>query len=209
LTAECRVRWCGYTTGGEVRYWKMPELSHLIQQGEGNSIVFSALRHSLRRKCLEFVNITTDLSKVTNSFDDVTGASFTFGSDKSRALMYSTKSLSEIGSSAYERGFEEVFIDVKEWIGWGENLRFIDEVDPDRLEDLRFGEVSDSNLGHDRDAHRRFDLFDHFGVAHASDSTVAADVKWNALKSHNRDRSGVLSDASLLNIDDVHDHAVT
>jgi hypothetical protein len=171
--------------------------------------VFSALCHLLRGKGLEIVDIAANLSKVTNSFNDIAGPSFTFSSDKSRALMYSTKSLSEIGSSTHEGGFEKVFIDVKKWIRWGQNLRFIDEVDSDRLEDLRFGEVSDSDLRHNRDAYRRFDLFDHFGVAHASDSPVAADVKWNSLKSHNRHRSGVLSDASLLNIDDVHDHAVT
>ena len=48
-------------------------------------------------------------------------------------------------------------------------------------------------------------IFDRVG--HAGHAALGPDVRWNALQRHDRHRSGILSDAGLLGVGDVHDHS--
>ena len=102
---------------------------------------------------------------------------------------------------------ERPLVDVVRLVGRGEHLGLVDVVDAERLEDLRLGEVADAALGHDRDGDRGLDLLDHRRVGHAGDAAVAADVGRDPLERHHGDGAGVLGDAGLLGVDDVHDHA--
>jgi hypothetical protein len=92
-------------------------------------------------------------------------------------------------------------------VGRGEHLGLVDVVDAERLEHLRLGEVADPALGHHRDRDGLLDALDHRRVAHARDTTVAADVGRDALERHHRGRAGVFGDLGLLGRDDVHDDA--
>jgi hypothetical protein len=58
-----------------------------------------------------------------------------------------------------------------------------------------------------RDGDRGHDLFDHARVRHARHAAVRADVGRDALEGHDGDRAGLLGDACLLGVDDVHDDA--
>jgi hypothetical protein len=96
---------------------------------------------------------------------------------------------------------------VVRFVGRGENLGLIDEVDSERLENLGFDEVADAGLGHDRDRDGGLDALDQLGVAHPSHPTVASDVGRHALECHHGACAGVLGDLGLLGGDDVHDDA--
>ena len=92
-------------------------------------------------------------------------------------------------------------------ICWREHFRFVDVVDVDRLEDLRFREMSDAAFRHDRNAHRFLDALDHLRIAHARNATGKSDIGWDALERHNCASACFFSDPCLLWCRDVHDHA--
>ena len=48
-------------------------------------------------------------------------------------------------------GGKGVLVDVVRFIRGGKDLRFVDKVDPERLQNLGFGEVANAGLGHHRD----------------------------------------------------------
>ncbi len=77
--------------------------------------------------------------------------------------------------------FECVLVDVVGFVGGGEDFGFVDVVDAQLLKDLRFGEVADAALGHDRDVHGGHDLADFFRRGHAGDSAFGADLRGDAL----------------------------
>jgi len=92
-------------------------------------------------------------------------------------------------------------------VGRRQDLRLIDVVHAEGLQDLRLDEVTDAALGHDRDGHRSDDAFNHVRVRHAGDATLGANVRGDTLECHDGNRSGILGDLGLLGIDDVHDDA--
>src|SRR6266404_193583 len=95
---------------------------------------------------------------MTHSFDDVSGTCFTFGADHRRTLTNATKRFSEVASPTNERNFELVLVDVMLFIGRRQHFAFIDEVDPQRFEYLRFGEVTYADFGHHRNRDNGHDL---------------------------------------------------
>ncbi|OPZ77722.1 MAG: hypothetical protein BWY79_01059 [Actinobacteria bacterium ADurb.Bin444] len=92
-------------------------------------------------------------------------------------------------------------------IGRGQHLGFIDEVDLQGLQDLRFHEVPNTHLGHDGDGNRFLDLGDLGGISHAGHTALRPYVGWHPLQSHDRAGTGFLSDLGLLGVGHVHDHA--
>ena len=92
-------------------------------------------------------------------------------------------------------------------VGGGEDLGLVDEVHPEGLKHLGFGEVTDPALGHDRDGDRLDDLGDAVGVGHAGDATLPPDVGRNPFQCHDGDGTGLLGNAGLIRRGDVHDDA--
>ena len=92
-------------------------------------------------------------------------------------------------------------------VGRGEDLRFVDVVDPQGLEDLGLGEVPDAHLGHHRDGDAFHDLADLADGGHAGHTAVLANVRGHPFQGHDRHRAGVLGDLRLTGIGHVHDHA--
>ena len=107
----------------------------------------------------------------------------------------------------HERSGELPLIDMVFFIGRSQNLRFIDVINSDRLEHLRFDKVADPGFGHDRNRHGADDLIDHLGGGHTGDSPVFANIGGHPFEGHDGHRSGVLSDLGLLCVDDIHDDA--
>src|SRR5229473_229583 len=58
-----------------------------------------------------------------------------------------------IARAANERHFEVMLPNVIFLVRGGQHFAFVDEIDFQRLEHLRFGEMADARLGHHRDAH--------------------------------------------------------
>jgi hypothetical protein len=95
----------------------------------------------------------------------VAGAGFALGADHGRALGDTAQGLSEVARSTDKRCSKSVLVDMVRFVGRGEDFALIDEVDAQFLEDLRFGEVADAGLGHDRDGDSLDDLLDEAGLA--------------------------------------------
>jgi hypothetical protein len=107
----------------------------------------------------------------------------------------------------HERHLERELVDVVGVVGRRQHLALVDEVDAERLQHARLGEVADAALGHHGDRDGVHDARDDLGVRHARDAAVAPDVGGNALERHHRHGARVLGDLRLLRVRDVHDHA--
>lgn len=70
---------------------------------------------------------------------------------------------------------------------------------------LALNEVTNTGLGHDGDGDGGHDLLDELGVGHARNAALNTDVGGDTLKRHDGDGTGLLGDAGLLGVDDVHD----
>jgi hypothetical protein len=147
------------------------------------------------------------LAQVPHRVHDVAGAGLPFRPDHGRSLADPAERLSQVAASAYERNREVVLVDVVLLVGGCEDLGLVDEVDLERLQHTRLGQVADPALRHHRDRHGLLDFPDLGDRRHARDSPVAPDVGRHSLQSHHRRRSGGFRDLRLLRVDDVHDHA--
>ena len=144
---------------------------------------------------------------VRHGVDDVAGSRLALRPDHRGAFRDPPQRLAEVRRTADERHGERPLVHVVLDVGRREDLGLVDVVDLERLEDLRLGEVPDPALGHHRDRDGLLDLLDLLGIAHSRDSPVAPDVCGDALERHHRAGAGLLGDARLLGVDDVHDDA--
>jgi len=94
-----------------------------------------------------------------------------------------------------------------ELVGGGQDLRLVDHVDPDRLQDLSLREVADPDLGHDGYRYRVDDLHDDLGVGHPGHPAHLPYIGRHRLEGHHRHRPRILCDDGLLRGGDVHDDA--
>ncbi len=207
LHRESGIGRCGQATGAEQRHLELAGLGDLLHERQRCLQLLGPLEQLGLVGLGDLAHVADDVSQVADGLDDVAGSGLALGPDHRSALGDATQGLTEIGGSAHERHVEAELVDVMGLVGRGEHLGLVDEVDAERLQDLGFDEVTDADLGHHGDRHRCLDAFDHLGVAHAGDATVAADVGRHPLERHHRDCSGVLGDLRLLRRDDVHDDA--
>ena len=138
---------------------------------------------------------------------DVAGAGLALGADHGRALVDAAQGLAEVGGTADERNGEVPLVDVVGVVGRGQDLGLVDVVHAEGLQDLGLDEVADPGLGHDRDGDGVDDRIDHVRVAHPGHAALGADIGGNALQRHDGHGAGILGDAGLLDVDDVHDDA--
>ncbi len=117
-----------------------------------------------------------DRPDVADGFHDVAGPGLAFCPDHRRALADPAKGLAEVAGTAHEGHLEGVLVDVVGLVGRGEDLRLIDVIDAEGLQDLGLHEVADAGLGHHRDADCRHDPLDHGWVAHPGHAAGGADV---------------------------------
>src|SRR5437016_14659450 len=100
-----------------------------------------------------------------------------------------------------------MLVDVVGFVGGSEHFGFVNVVDAEFLENLRFGEVANAALGHDRNRHGGHDLANLFRRSHAGYAALGADLRGDALERHDRDGAGFFSDGGLLGVGDVHNDA--
>src|SRR5579863_703103 len=148
-----------------------------------------------------------DLPHVFHSVHDIASAGFALGTNHGCALGDATQGFSQVAGAADEWDREGVFVDVVSFVGGSQYFGLVDVVDAQFLQNLGLGKVSDAALGHHRDGNGGHNFANLFGRGHARYSAFSADLRRNALKSHDRDRAGLLRDHSLLRVGDVHDDA--
>ena len=83
-----------------------------------------------------FSDLARDRTLVSDGLNDISGTGLTFCSDKRSTFGYPPKSLSQIPCTAYKWYFERVFVHVVLFIRGGQDLRFINIIDTNLLEDL-------------------------------------------------------------------------
>ena len=148
-----------------------------------------------------------DLSHVAYRLNDIAGTRFTLGTDHGSALCDTAKGFTEVTRTADEWHLELVLVDVVNIVSRREDFTFIDVVDLDGLEDLRFDKVTDAAFRHDRDGDGFLDALDHFRIAHAGYAARFADVGRDAFECHDGCSAGCFRDPCLLRCGDVHDDA--
>ena len=115
-----------------------------------------------------------------------------------RAFADPAQGLAEVAAAADEGDLEGVFRDVVFFVGRGEDLALVDEVDLEGLENPGLGDMADPDLGHDRDRDRLLDLLDHLDRGHSRHAALHADVRRDPLQRHDRRRARVFRDLRLL-----------
>src|ERR1700722_19238235 len=97
----------------------------------------------------ERLHLFHNLTHMLHCVNHVAGTSFTLGTNHGCAFGDPTESLAEIPRAANKGCIESVLINMVSFVCRGKDLAFVDEVDPELLQDLRFGKMPNASLGHD------------------------------------------------------------
>src|SRR5581483_404174 len=85
-------------------------------------------------------------------------------------------------------------------------LRFVDTVDSYGLQDLSLHKMAYATFRHYRDSDRLFNLNDQFGITHASNAAMSANIGWHTLQCHYRRGSCLLCNLRLIRGNDIADN---
>jgi len=88
-----------------------------------------------------------------------------------------------------------------------QHFAFVDVVDAEGFQHLRFHVMADPAFGHDRNRDRLHDFLDQVRVGHPGHAAGGANVRGYLLQRHDRHRAGGFRDPRLFGAHDVHDHA--
>ena len=144
---------------------------------------------------------------MAHCFHDVPRTRFALGTYHRRTLGDAAEGFAQIACAANKRHFEVVLPDMIFFVCGRQHFALVDEIDFQRLQDLRLGEMADARLGHHRNAHRIHDLANDSRRCHARHPAFLADVRRHALERHDGAGPGLLGDAGLLGRGHVHNHA--
>ena len=100
---------------------------------------------------LELADFAQHGAGMAHSLHHVAGAGLALGADHRRAFADAAQRLAQVAASAHERDLEIVLEDVMFLIRRGQHFGFVDVIDAERFQDLRFHEMPDAAFGHDRD----------------------------------------------------------
>src|SRR5881398_230305 len=109
---------------------------------------------------VEAADARGDRAHVAYDLDDVARARLALRPDHRRALADAPERLAQVARAANERDAKRELVDVEVLVRGREDLRLVDEVHRERLEDPGLHEVADPRLGHDGDRDRFLDLLD-------------------------------------------------
>src|SRR5947207_251657 len=146
--------------GAEQDDRELPVLGNLADELDGYPELVGLPLERVRSKLGELRHPFGDRADVCHRLDDVPCARLALAADHRRALVDPAQCFTELARAAHEGNFEGVLVDVKLQIGRRQHLALVDVVDADRFQDLRFYEVADARLGHDRDRDRVHDRVD-------------------------------------------------
>jgi hypothetical protein len=99
------------------------------------------------------------------------------------------------------------FVNVVFFIGRGEYLTLVDHVHTQCFQDLGFHKVTDTHLGHYRDADGIHDLGDLTGVGHSGHSSGGPYICWHLFQGHYGHGPCLFGDGCLFSVNYIHDHS--
>ena len=181
----------------------MHVLGEIVRHGQ----LLGGLVHLVVAQGDEFADLLVHGAHVAHGLDDVAGARLALGADHGRALGDTAQRFAQVLRAAHERHVEPVLVDVVHVVGGAEYFGFVDVIDFDGLQNAGFGDVADTNLGHDRNRHGFLNALDHGRIAHAGNAAGSTNIGRNAFERHHRACARVLCDLRLLRGGDVHDYA--
>ena len=181
----------------------MHVLGEIVRHGQ----LLGSLVHLVVAQGDEFADLLVHGAHVAHGLDDVARARLALGADHGRALGDTAQRFAQVLRAAHERHVELVLVDVVHVVGRTQHFGFIDVIDFDGLQNAGFGNMTDTNLCHDRDGHGFLDALDHGRIAHAGNTAGSTNIGRNAFERHHRACARVLCDLRLLRGGDVHDHA--
>src|SRR5579863_4903823 len=139
--------------------------------------------------------------------DDVACACLTLCADHGSAFADAPQCLTQVACAANKGHGEEVFVDMEMLIGRRQNLRLVDAVNANSLQNLGLDKVPNATLRHDGDGDSLFDLHNQFGVAHTGDATLRSNIGGHTLQCHYCRCTRFLCDTCMVCVDDITDHS--
>jgi mannose-1-phosphate guanylyltransferase len=170
-------------------------------------VLFCERHQFIVTRVCNLAHFGNDAAHVPDGLDNVSGACFALGPDHGRAFTDSSERLAQVARPAHKGNGEIMLPDVMVRVGRSEDFALVYVIHLEGLEDFGFGKVTDTALGHYGNRNRPLDAFDHLGVAHASDSAIPSDIRWDPLEGHDRNCASVLCNLRVLWRNDVHDDA--
>jgi len=207
LHDEAGVSGRGYASRAEIWDGELAGFGDHPYQFVGSAVLFGFGVEFFFAEDGEDFHLLHDLADVLDGVDYVAGAGLTLGADHGCTFGNAAQGFAEIARPADEWDFEGVLVDVVGFVGGSEHFGFVNVVDAEFLQDLRFGKMTDAALGHHGDGDGGHDLANLFGRGHAGDATFGADLGGHALEGHDGHGSGFFGDGSLLGIGHIHNHA--
>ena len=207
LHHQRRVGRGGQTTGGEVDHRQAAKFPRLLHQLIGRADLLGKGHQLFFGHGLEATDVAQHRAGMAHGLHHVARARLAFGANHGRAFTDTPQRFAQVAAATDKRDIEIMFVDVEALVGRGQDLALVDEVDAQRLQDLRLDEMADTHFSHDRDADGGHDLLDQTGVRHTGHAAADADIGRHALQSHDGHRARFLGDTRVLRGNDVHDDA--
>jgi len=176
LHHEGSVGGCGDAAGGEVHNGELAGRGDLLDELVRRLHVLGGDEKLVIRHSLQVRNLGPNGTRVAHRLDDVAGTRLALGADHTGALGDAAEGFAEVAAAADEGDGELRLVNVVRLVSHREDLRLVDKVNLDGLEDLGLDEVTDADLGHDGDGDGGLDVLNHLRVGGARDAAVAADV---------------------------------
>ncbi len=144
---------------------------------------------------------------MADGLDHVAGPGLAFGADHGRAFADPSQGLAQVAAAAHERDLEVVLQDMVLLVRRGQHFRLVNIIHADGFQDLRFHEMTDAALGHDRDGDRVHDFENQVRVRHARHAALGADIRRDAFQRHDGACARFLSNLGMFGRDHVHNNA--
>ena len=144
---------------------------------------------------------------VSYGLDDIARTRLALGTDHRRAFFDTAQRFAQILRAAHERNVEFTLVDVENVIGRRKHFTFVNVVNLDSLQNLRFGKVTNTAFGHDRNRDGVLNAFDHLGVAHARHTACGTNVGGNAFECHHGGSTCGFGDFGLFGGRHIHNDA--
>jgi hypothetical protein len=134
----------------------------------------------------------------------VAGARLPLGADHCRSLTDAPQGLPQVPGPADKGDLELTLVNVVLFVGGGQDLALVNEIHPQRFQNLRFHEMADAAFGHHRDGDGLHNLQNLLRVGHAGHAALGANIRGHPLQGHHRTGTRLFGDPGLLGVRHIH-----